>query len=87
MTELKDARDAARWRYQQRKGFFVCGPCDTDGDFTGYSVGIEPKIPEGLHWRERAKYGGVNQWITGHGKTLKKAIDDAIAKEKEKTND
>lgn len=73
MSKLK--RDANRWRFTQRKGYFECGPWDTDGDFTGYSVGIQKK---GM---------SVNASIRGTGNTLKKAIDEALKKETDNGND
>ena len=72
-------QDAARWQYMQQEGYFQTGPYSTDGDFYGYSVGIEPNIPTGIHWKERAKYGGLNSWIKGRGETLAEALDKALA--------
>lgn len=64
-------KDAERWRYTQRTGYFVCGPYSysTNGDWMGYSVGTKgPNEP-------------INPNVKGHGKTLQSAIDDALSKE------
>ena len=70
--------DEMRWQFTQQTGYFVCGPYNTDYEWGGYSVGIEPNIPSNLHWKDRKKYGGVNSWIKGRGDTLQEAIDKAI---------
>jgi hypothetical protein len=76
-TELQEddirslKEDAARWRYTQQKGYFVCGPCRTDGDWGGYSVGIQP-----------TNMTPIYKCIQGRGETLQEAIDMAIASTK-----
>lgn len=59
-------RDAARWRFTQLKGYFVYGPFGTDGEWSGYAVGIQ------------SKGNTPGESILGRGNTLKKAIDRAI---------
>lgn len=62
-----DVKDARRWRYTQREGYFsLYYPCR--GDYT-YQVGIQ------------LADASVNQAITGRGRTLEEAIDNALAKE------
>lgn len=59
--------DAARWRYTQRPGYFVCGPYRVDGDWCGYAVGIQPTPKTSLH-----------KCVQGRGNTLAEAIDNAL---------
>lgn len=81
MSEYK--KDALRWRYTQQEGYFVCGPYNTDGDFSGYSVGVlkyeydsKARYSEPAYMRQLS----LNKCIEGRGKTLKSAIDRALKK-------
>ena len=64
--------DALRWRYTQQTGYFQCGPFTTDGDWDGYSVGVQmaPNTP-------------INKCVAGLGNTLQEAIDNAIQEPKQ----
>jgi len=66
VIDMSDTQDAARWRYTQREGYFSCGPCSTDGDWYGYSVGIQKKGDS------------VNLSVQGRGASLAEALDEAL---------
>lgn len=68
-------KDALRWRYTQREGYFECGPFDTDGDYCGHSVGIL-KYTDAPGGRRRQL--PLNQCVEGRGDSLEEAIDAAL---------
>jgi hypothetical protein len=67
------SKNAARWAYTQQSGYFECGPFDSDGDWRGYSVGVEPLDADG-----EPTHSNLSGCVQGRGDTLEEAIDDAL---------
>ena len=71
--KLSIEMQAKCWRFITHKNFIECVPYDTDGDFSGYRVGLQKK---GMT---------VNAAIMGSGDTLQAAVLEAVKKWKEKS--
>lgn len=77
VNQKESERDAARWRYTQRPGYFVVYKDDST-----VAVGIEPKIPPLTHWRDHRKFHpGLTNCVQGRGRSLAEAIDNALQAE------